>query len=195
MENITEDIKDKIRDKRVLITGGLGMIGSNIAHKLIKHGAEVTIVDAMIEPYGANLFNLDGIRDRLTVNFADIRDVEAMKVLVRDKDIIFNLAGQISHNDSIENPLLDADLNYVGQLKIMEEIRKHNPGARVLFAGSRLQFGKITENPVNEDHILSPKTPYAFHKTVTEKMYAYYNEVYSIPTVVFRIANPYDIRS
>ena len=118
-----------------------------------------------------------------------------MKILVKDKDIIFNLAGQISHNDSIENPLLDADLNYIGQLKIMEQVRKYNPSAKILFAGSRLQFGKIEKNPVGENHLQKPKTPYAFHKSVTEKMYKFYSEVYSISTVVFRIANPYGIRA
>ena len=134
------------------------------------------------------------IRKKINLNFVDIRDVEAMKVLVKEKNVIINLAGQISHNDSIENPLLDADLNYIGQLKVMEQIRKFNPGARVIFSGSRLQFGEIEKNPVNEQHVLAPKTPYAFHKSVTEKMYEFYNEMYSISTIVFRIANPYGIR-
>ena len=195
MKSKKEYLHKNIKGKKVLITGGLGMIGSNIAHKLVLNGADVTIVDAMIEPFGANLFNLTGIREKVTVNIADIRDIEAMKVLVKDKDIIFNLAGQISHNDSIENPLLDADLNYIGQLKIMEQVRKYNPSARVLFAGSRLQFGEINKTPVKEDHVLSPRTPYAFHKTVTEKMYEFYHDVHSISTIVFRIANPYGIRA
>jgi len=194
MENTLRYLKEHIKGKRVLITGGLGMIGSNIAHKLVANGADVTIVDAMIKPFGANLFNLNGIRKKVTINYADIRDVEAMKILVRDKDIIFNLAGQVSHNDSIENPLLDADINYVAQLTVMEQIKKFNPSAKVIFSGSRLQFGKIKNNPVNEDHLLQPETPYAFHKSITEKMYNYYNKMHSISTLVFRIANPYGIR-
>jgi len=195
MENSIRFLKENIKDKKVLITGGLGMIGSAIAHRLIENGAIVTIVDAMIEPFGGNMFNIQDIKGKINLNIADIRDTEAMKVLVVGQDIIFNLAGQISHNDSIEDPLLDADLNYIGQLKIMELVKKYNPGARVIFSGSRLQFGRITKNPVKENHPLSPKTPYAFHKSVTEKMYEFYNKTYSIQTIVFRIANPYGIRS
>jgi len=185
---------EKIRGKRILILGGLGMIGSNLACKLVACDAEVTIVDAFIEPFGANLFNISGIKEKVNISITDIRDREAMKILVRDKDIIFNLAGQISHNDSIDNPLLDADINYIGHVNVMENIKQYNPKATVLFSGSRLQFGIIDSLPVNEKHHLNPRTPYALNKTASEKMYNYYNNVFGIHTVVFRIANPYGIR-
>jgi UDP-glucose 4-epimerase len=188
-------LAQQLPGKRVLITGGMGMIGSSLAHTLVQHQARVTIVDAFLEPYGANPYNVEDIRDQVEVNITDIRDREAMKVLVRDQDIIFNLAAQVSHNDSIHDPFLDADINYIGHLNVIENVSKYNPKARVLFSGSRLQFGRINAVPVDETHPLRPKTPYAFNKTVAENMYRFYSEVHGISCVVFRIANPYGIRS
>jgi len=186
--------KRHLLGKRVLITGGLGMIGSTLAHELVRCKAHVTIADAHIEPYGANLFNIKGIKDDVDVNITDIRDKEAMKILVRDKDLIFNFAGQVSHNDSIAKPFLDADMNYIGHLNVLECVRKYNAQAKILFSGSRLQFGKIKNVPVDEKHPLNPETPYAFNKTVAEAMYKYYFRQYGIRCVVFRIANPYGTR-
>jgi nucleoside-diphosphate-sugar epimerase len=137
---------------------------------------------------------LQGIRNKVGISITDIRDKEAIKYLVRDQDIIFNLAGQISHNQSIDDPFLDADINYIGHLNVMESLKRYNPEAKILFSGSRLQFGPIKENPVNENHPLRPETPYAFNKSVAENMYRFYYEVYGIPSVIFRIANPYGIR-
>jgi UDP-glucose 4-epimerase len=185
---------DKIKSKRVLITGGLGMIGSTIASKLVRYGAEVTLLDAMIKPYGGNFFNINEIKDKINVNIADIRDKESIKILVQDKDIIFNLAGQVSHNDSLQNPFLDADINYIGHLTVLDALKNYNPTGKILYSGSRLQFGKILNNPVSEDHPLKPLTPYALNKTAAENLYLYYHRVYNIPVVLFRIANPYGPR-
>ena len=184
----------KIKNKRVLITGGLGMIGSTIASKLVEYGAEVTLLDAMIKPYGGNFFNIQNIKDKLKLNIADIRDKEAIKILVQNKDIIFNLAGQVSHNDSLQNPFLDADINYIGHLTVLDALKNYNPKCKILYSGSRLQFGKILSNPVSEAHPLNPLTPYALNKTAAENLYLYYNRVYNIPVVIFRIANPYGPR-
>lgn len=192
--NIMKVYKKQLLGKRVLITGGLGMIGSTLAHKLVGCGAHVVIVDAHIEPYGANLFNIKGIETDVDVNITDIRDKEAMKILVKDKDLIFNFAGQVSHNDSLENPFLDADINYIAHLNVLECVRRFNPQAKILFSGSRLQFGKIAHVPVDETHPLNPETPYAFNKTAAEMMYNYYFRMYGICSVVFRIANPYGTR-
>lgn len=189
------NLPSTISGKRILITGGLGMIGSTIARKLVNHGARVTLVDSCIEPYGANMFNIHDIRGQVEVNISDIRDRESMKVLVRDRDIIFNLAGQVSHNDSINDPYLDADINYIGHINVLECVRRYNPGAVVLHAGSRLQFGRIESNPVQENHPLRPRTPYALNKTAAENTYFFYHEVHGIRTVAFRIANPYGPRS
>jgi UDP-glucose 4-epimerase len=181
--------------REVLITGGLGMIGSTIARKLVERGARVTIMDSCVEPYGANLFNLEGIRDRVVLNISDIRDKESVKILVRNKDIIFNLAGQVSHNDSMENPFLDADINYIGHLNVLESLRKYNRDAVIVHAGSRLQFGRNESVPVDENHPLRPRTPYALNKTAAENSYLYYHDIHGIPCVLFRIANPYGPRS
>jgi len=185
----------KFSGKRVLITGGLGMIGSTVARQLVKYNARVTIVDACLKPYGANKFNIRDIRSRVDLHIKDIRDKKAMDLLVREKDIIFNFAAQVSHNDSIGNPFLDADINYIGHLNILESLRRCNPTARVLFSGSRLQFGRIKTIPVNESHILRPLTPYALNKTAAEYLYKYYYRMYGIPYVIFRIANPYGPRA
>lgn len=190
----TNLLKKGLLGKNIMITGGLGMIGSTVAHRIVQYKAKVTIVDACIDPYGANMFNLEGIRDLVDISITDIRDKEAIKFLVKDKDIIFNFAAQVSHNDSIDDPFLDASINYIGHLNILENVRKYNPKAKLLFSGSRLQFGPIKSIPVNEEHPLCPMTPYAFNKTVAEKMYHFYYEVHNIPCVIFRIANPYGIR-
>ncbi len=190
------DIDTKLfYNKNVMITGGLGMIGSSIANKLVPLGARVTLVDAFIEPYGANDFNIKDIRSALQISITDIRDKDAISHLVRGKDIIFNLAGQVSHNDSMNNPFLDADINYIGHLNVLECARRNAPDAVVLFAGSRLQFGRIENNPVDESHPLRPRTPYALNKTASENMYLYYNKIHKLRCVVFRIANPYGPRS
>lgn len=189
------DLNSKLSGKKVLITGGLGMIGSTIACKLVSCGAEVTIVDNCMDPYGSNMFNIREIKDRVNINIADIRDKAAMKVLVCEKDIIFNLASQVSHNDSMADPFLDAEINYIGHLNVLESLRRSNSSATILHAGSRLQYGKIEKTPVDEAHPLHPRTPYALNKTAAENMYLFYHQVHGIPCVLFRIANPYGPRS
>ena len=183
-----------MKNKKILITGGLGMIGSTLTNKLIKLDAEVTIIDSLVKPFGGNFFNINDLKKLVTVNISDIRDKESMKVLIKDKDIVFNLAAQVSHNDSLQNPSLDADINYIGHLNVLEAARNYNPAAKIIHAGSRLQFGKILKNPVSEDHPLNPLTPYALNKTAAENLYLYYNRVFNIPVVIFRIANPYGPR-
>lgn len=185
---------EKIMNKRILITGGLGMIGSTIAAKLVEFGADVTLVDALIKPFGGNFFNIQNFKDKIKINISDIRDKESMKILVKDKDIVFNLAAQVSHNDSIQNPFVDTDINYIGHLTVLEAIKNYNPDAKILYSGSRLQFGKILQNPVAEDHPLNPLTPYAVNKTAAENLYLYYHRAFNIPAVIFRIANPYGPR-
>lgn len=192
---MTMETKKAYAGREVLITGGLGMIGSTIARKLVDRGARVTIMDSCIEPYGANLFNLEGVRDCVELTIRDIRDRESVKILVRNKDIIFNLAGQVSHNDSMENPFLDADINYIGHLNVLENLRKYNRDAVVVHAGSRLQFGRNDYVPVDEKHPLRPRTPYALNKTAAENSYLYYHDIHGIRCVLFRIANPYGPRS
>lgn len=185
----------ELRDKNVLITGGLGMIGSNLAIRLVDLGAYVSIVDARLQPYGANLFNIAGIVGQVELIEADVRDQSAMAQHVAGRDLIYSLAAQVAHNDSLVDPYLDVSINYIGHLNIAESVRRHSPHARIIYPGSRLQFGKVQSNPVNEDHPQKPETPYALHKFAAEKMLEYYYSIHQIRSVCFRIANPYGPRA
>jgi UDP-glucose 4-epimerase len=187
-------MKGHFLGKNVLITGGLGMIGSSIAHLLVRKGANVTVIDACLPPYGANEFNLRGIRRRVRVLKTDIRDRAALAPLLERCDIVFNLAAQVSHNDSLLDPFLDADINYTGHLNVLETARRVNPKAKILYSGSRLQFGRIERNPVAEGARQRPLTPYALNKSAAEAMYHFYHRLHGLPVVIFRIANPYGPR-
>jgi UDP-glucose 4-epimerase len=181
--------------EKILITGGLGMIGSTIARKYVNEGADVMILDGLLEPFGGNFFNIHDIKDNVKVNIADIRDKECMKWIVKGKDVIYNLAGQVAHNDSMSDPFKDADINYIGHLNVLEYVRLYNPDAVIVHPGSRMQYGLIEYNPVGEDHPLHPRSPYALNKCATENMYLYYYNIHSINCILFRIANPYGPRS
>ena len=139
---------DFYRGRRVMITGGLGFIGSNLAHRLVALGADVLLVDSLIPDYGGNLFNIDGIADRVNVNIADVRQSSTMNYLVSDREVIFNLAGQVSHIDSMRDPHTDLDINCRSQLTLLEACRHNNPGAKVVFAGTRQVYGRPDFLPV-----------------------------------------------
>ena len=142
--------------KRVLVTGGLGFVGSHLAERLVRLGADVTIVDSLIPEYGGNLFNVREIADEVRVNLSDIRDPWSIRQLVRGQDFLFNLAGQVSHVDSMEDPQTDLDINCKSQLALLEVCRRVNPSAVVVFAASRQQYGRPQFVPVTEDHPLVP---------------------------------------
>ena len=143
-------------NKKVLITGGLGFIGSSLARNLVAQGANVTLVDSLIPQYGGNKFNIDDIRDKVTVNICDVRDPFAMAYLIQDKDFLFNLAGQTSHMDSMVDPQTDLDINVTAQLSILEACRKENPDIKIVFASTRQLYGKPEYLPVNEKHPVRP---------------------------------------
>ena len=128
--------------KHILITGGLGFIGSNVARRLLDLGAEVTLVDSLIPEYGGNLFNIAGIENRLCVNISDVRDEHSIRYLVQGQDYIFNLAGQTSHLDSMQDPFTDLEINSRAQLSILETCRKYNPDVKIVFASTRQIYGK-----------------------------------------------------
>lgn len=142
--------------KRVLITGGLGFIGSNLARRLVAADAEVTLVDSLIPEYGGNLFNLTGFQDRVRVNISDVRDDHSMRFLVQGQDYLFNLAGQTSHLDSMQDPYTDLEINCRAQLSILETCRKYNPEIQIVFASTRQLYGKPDYLPVDEKHLLRP---------------------------------------
>src|SRR6202007_2260075 len=151
---VTDDHRHWYRGRRVMITGGLGFIGSNLARQLAGLGADVLLVDSLIPDYGGNLFNIDGIADRVRVNIADIRQQSTMNFLVRDRDVVFNLAGQVSHIDSMRDPYADLEINCRSQLTILEACRYNNPDVKVVFAGTRQVYGRPDSLPVTEHHLV-----------------------------------------
>jgi dTDP-glucose 4,6-dehydratase/UDP-glucose 4-epimerase len=177
--------------KRVLITGGLGFIGSNLARALVAQGAEVTLVDSLIPQYGGNPFNIDDIRDKLTVNVCDVRDPFAMAYLLQGKDFLFNLAGQTSHLDSMADPQTDLDINAAAQLAILEACRKSNPGIKIVFASTRQLYGKPDYLPVDEKHPIRPVDVNGINKLAGEWYHLLYNNVYGIRACALRLTNTY----
>lgn len=176
---------------KVLITGGLGFIGSNLARALVTQGAGVTLVDSLIPQYGGNPFNIDGIRDQVKVNVCDVRDSFAMAYLLRDKDYLFNLAGQTSHLDSMSDPQTDLDINAAAQLSILEACRKVNPGIKVVFASTRQLYGKPDYLPVDEKHPVRPVDVNGINKLAGEWYHLLYNNVYGIRACALRLTNTY----
>jgi len=182
------------RDKEVLITGGLGFIGSNLAMELVRLGSRVTIVDNMLPRQGGNLFNIREIEDRVRVNFSDVRNELSMNHLVKGKDYIFHLAGQVNHVDSMRNPLQDLDINCRGTLVLLEALKSQNRAARLIFAGTRGEYGSSVKLPVDEDHPTNPKGIYAVTNLTAEKMVLVYDDVFGIRGTSLRITNTYGPR-
>ena len=180
--------------KKVLITGGMGFIGSNLARHLVEEGAEVTVVDSLIPEYGGNPRNLHDIKDQVTMNFSDVRDPFSMNQLVQGQDYLFNLAGQTSHLDSMENPFTDLDINAKAQLSILEACRNHNPDIRIVFASTRQIYGKPQYLPVDEKHPLHPVDVNGVNKMAGECYHILYNDVYGISASVLRLTNTYGPR-
>ena len=180
--------------KHVLITGGLGFVGSNLAIQLVEAGADVTLLDAMLPLYGGNPFNIEPIRDRVRVNFSDIRDHNSMNYAVRGQDYIFHLAGQVSHVDSITDPFTDVDINVNGTLSVLEACRKYNPEARIIFTGTRGQYGPSVKLPVDESAPTNPMGMYAITNLTAEKIVLMYHQVHNLRGVCLRITNTYGPR-
>src|SRR3954464_1434722 len=180
---------DAFRDKHVLITGGLGFIGSTLAQRLVKAGAHVRLVDSLIPEYGGNLFNINGIEDRVAVNISDVRDPHSMAYLVQGQDYLFNLAGQTSHMDSMRDPYTDLDINCRAQLAILEACRKCNPGIKIVFASTRQLYGKPDYLPVDEKHLLRPADVNGVNKMAGEWFHILYNNVYGIRACALRLTN------
>jgi len=174
---------------RVLITGGLGFIGSNLARRLVGQDAHVTLVDNLIPEYGGNRFNLAGIEDRVTVHLADVRDDERLAPLLRGQDYLFNLAGQTSHLDSMQDPHTDLEINCRAQLSILEACRRVNPQVKVVFASTRQIYGRPERLPVDEHHLLRPVDVNGINKMAGEWYHILYNNVYGIRACALRLTN------
>jgi UDP-glucose 4-epimerase len=182
------------RGRRVMITGGLGFIGSNLAHQLADLGAHVLLVDSLIPEYGGNLFNIAGIEERVRVNIADVRQQSTMNYLVRDHDVIFNLAGQVSHIDSMQDPYTDLEINCRSQLSILEACRRYNPAVKVVFAGTRQVYGRPDTVPVTEHHLVRPTDVNGINKAAGEYYHLVYNNVFGVRACSLRLTNVYGPR-
>jgi UDP-glucose 4-epimerase len=188
------DYREFYRGRRVMVTGGLGFIGSNLARRLVDLEADVLLVDSLIDDYGGNLFNIDGVADRLRVNVADIRQQSTMNYLVRDREVIFNLAGQVSHIDSMRDPYTDLEINCRSQLTLLEACRNHNAMAKVVFAGTRQVYGRPDSLPVSEAHLVRPTDINGINKAAGEYYHLVYNNVFGVRACSLRLTNVYGPR-
>ena len=180
--------------RQILITGGLGFIGSSLALRLLDLGAEVTVVDSLVPEYGGNLFNLQGSEDRLRLNISDVRDEYSIRHLIQGKDFLFNLAGQTSHLDSMQDPDTDLEINCRAQLSILEACRRYNPYIKVVFASTRQLYGKPDYLPVDEKHLLRPVDVNGINKMAGEWYHILYNNVYGVRASALRLTNTYGPR-
>ncbi len=180
--------------KHILITGGLGFIGSNLAHRLLDLGAEVLILDSLIPEYGGNFYNIHGIEDRLRINIADMRDEHGLRYLVQGQDLIFNLAGQVSHTDSMADPYTDLEINARSQLSLLEACRHGNPTTKIVFASTRQIYGRPNYLPVDERHPLQPTDVNGINKLAGEWYHIVYHNVYGLRTVSLRLTNTFGPR-
>lgn len=180
--------------KKILITGGLGFIGSNLARRLVDWGGRVTLVDSLIPEYGGNLYNIKDFKERVTVNISDVRDRYSLEVLLQGQDFLFNLAGQTSHLDSMLDPYTDLEINCRAQLSILEACRSVNPLIKVIFASTRQVYGIPRYLPVDEKHPLYPVDVNGINKMAGEWYHIVYNNVYRIRTTVLRLTNTYGPR-
>jgi UDP-glucose 4-epimerase len=188
------DLSRHFDNRNVLVTGGLGFIGSNLSHRLVELGARITLVDSMIPDAGGNLYNIRGIENKVNVNISDIRDRNSVPHLVRDKNYIFNLAGQVSHIDSMHNPYNDLEINARAQLTILEACRYHNPDVKMVYTSTRQVYGKTDYLPVDEKHILHPIDVNGVSTMAGEWFHTVYNNVYGIRCCSLRLTNTYGPR-
>ena len=190
-----QDMRTQWAGRTALITGGLGFLGSSLAVRLVGLGAKVTLVDAMIPEYGGNLFNIKPVRDRVSVNFGDICDRMAMEWLVRGQDFVFHLAGQVSHVMSMTDPFPDVEYNIKGTLVLLEAMRHNNRTGRIVFTGTRGQYGPTATLPVDETMPTNPKALYEISNLTAEKIILMYQQVHGIPAVLLRLTNVYGPRA
>lgn len=188
------DLEAAYRGRNVLITGGLGFLGSTLAHRLVAGGANVAILDALLPDGGGNPYNIEAIRDRVTVRIGDVRDRAVLEETIPGMEVVFNLAGTLSHTDSMADPLTDLDINCRAQVGLLEVCRTRNPGVKVVFAGTRAQYGRARYLPVDERHPLEAADANGINKTAGEAYHLLYHEHYGLRTTSLRISNTYGPR-
>ncbi len=191
---MADTYSDAFSGKQVVITGGLGFIGSNLARRLLDLGADVLLVDSLIPEYGGNLFNVDGLEPELRINIADVRDANGMQYLLQRQEFLFNLAGQVSHIDSMRDPMTDLEINCRSQLSILEACRKGNPGVRIIYASTRQIYGRPVKLPADETHPIQPTDVNGINKAGGEMYHLLYHQVYGLRTTSLRLTNTYGPR-
>jgi UDP-glucose 4-epimerase len=189
-----EQYRAHFSGKRVMVTGGLGFIGSNLAHRLVSLGAHVLLVDSLIPDYGGNLFNVDGLQGKVRINIADVRDENGMEYLVQGEEYLFNLAGQVSHLDSMRDPMTDLEINCRSQLSILEACRRKNKDIRIVYASTRQIYGRPQHLPAREDHPICPTDVNGINKASGEKYHLLYHAIYGLRTTALRLTNTYGPR-
>jgi UDP-glucose 4-epimerase len=172
-----------------LITGGAGFIGSSLAIRAVELGADVTVIDSLIPEYGGCLYNLDPVKGKIRINLSDIRDSFSLRPLIENVDILFNLAGQTSHMDSMKDPHTDLTINCMAQLNLLEICRQFNPNIRIIFASTRQIYGKPTYLPVDENHSINPVDINGIHKYAAELYHGLYGKVHGIRNCILRLTN------
>jgi nucleoside-diphosphate-sugar epimerase len=180
--------------KSALVTGGYGFIGSNLVHTLVALGCNVTVVDNLDPGAGGNRFNLSGVEQCIDLRSTDIRDLDAMRDAVSGRDYVFHLAGRNSHLDSLEGPFEDLDINGRGTLTVLEAVRRENPIARIVHAGSRSEYGAIQTSPVDETHPLLPTEANSAHKALSTLYQLAYHQAHGLQTIALRLTNCYGPR-
>jgi len=182
------------QDKRVLVTGGLGFIGSNLAIELVARGARVTIVDSLIPSHGGDPRNIALIGDCAHVHLVDLRDARMLPSHVGGQDFVFHLAGQVSHGDSMRDPELDLSVNCVATINLLEACRRHAPTAVLVFTSTRQVYGSPKRLPVTEDHATVPVDVNGINKLAAEYYHLLYHRTYDLQSVVLRLTNTYGPR-
>ena len=182
------------KGKNALVLGGAGFIGSNLALRLVELGANVTVVDGMLEQYGGNMANLAPVRDQIKINFADIRNRKPLQFLVPDQEFIFSMAGQTSHIESMTDPITDLDINCRSQLSLLDCCRDWNPAATIIYASTRQLYGRPQYLPVDEKHPIQPVDVNGINKLAAELYYTLYSQIYGLKCVSLRLTNTYGPR-
>ncbi len=180
--------------KRVLITGGLGFLGSSLALELVDSGANVLVVDALLPNQGGNRFNLNPAEGRVRINIADIRNRNSMRVLVQEQDFLFNCSASLSHTGSMDDPFTDLENNCQGHLSLLEACRLENRALKIVLAATRSQYGPALRLPVEEDHPQRPRDVNGIHHIASEAYHLLYQQSYGIRVAVLRLPNLYGPR-
>lgn len=155
----------------------------------------MTILDAMLDDHGGNLFNIRDVKDQVTVNFSDIRGESSLKFLIRGQDFIFHLAGQNDHVLSQTNPFIDIDINIKGTANLLEACRRHNPGVRLVYSGTRGEYGSAVMLPVNEEQPVRPKGIYELSSLTAQQLFQIYHDIQGVRSVTLRLTNIYGERA